>query len=688
MPLQARKSEERKRRRSPNEFVSIAFGFGIAAVFFIVGGLHFWPRGTDRDLKGIVPAETASRSPSAYVPPSTRQVRIIIKNVPTLPFPVERIASGPTPTTGSTQRAETAPPGPPERQAVSPVTLVGTIMSIENEQPVAGAAVQARAGSAEVETFSDTTGSFRLVGVPGDARSVSITITAPGYAPLSLDTPVYPDRSEAMETHVALVPVGTLVGSVLDSEGKPIQGAGVSVAPENATASETWAISAKNLTGADGAFAFANLSRIHAYTLSVSASGHSDWNRKGIRLVEFPAVTRIDVRMFRRGVLYGRVVGSAGTGLGGVRVVATHAQTKAVALAISEPDGKYRMENLSLGDYQVCANVPRMLPFQSTVTVEGVTALVISIERRGLIEGKCAAADGGSLPPKTVVQIGRVVGGASPDSGRSKVEQLFTRTYYTGGRPEAAAVGAVPANPADMSLHPQDSVVVNWNGQVLFDDLDEGDYHMIIAGDGFLIAEFGDIKVTFDEPASRTDFPIRRGTTLIGSVLNGDDGKPIKDAIVTLYESAAGGADPSYGRKLAEASTRADGRFIVDGLVPGKVLVLIAHNSFQANTTAVVLREGESVSQTQVYLKPAGAIEGVAVRPDGTPNPFACLLFTTQDGRSSFIVSADRDGKFALGPLKPGKYRVTDTGQEVEVTTGEPAKVRVQTKPVSTGDGE
>jgi hypothetical protein len=247
--------------------------------------------------------------------------------------------------------------------------------------------------------------------------------------------------------------------------------------------------------------------------------------------------------------------------------------------------------------------------------------------------------------------------------------------------PVAGGAAPDPGQPDEQPTPMTDdaSVVTGWTGHVYFDDLDEGKYSLVIEADGFLLAEFRDIEITFDRAATNRVFTLKRGATVLGSVFSVETGLQIKDALVSVYEAGANETQP-FGRKVGEVVSRGDGQFVVDGLPVASYRVLAVHNLFQSTSLTVCVRDGDRLVQTQVYMKPAGAISGVILNASGEPQPFGCLLVTTADGRTSFIVTADRDGSFMLGSLKPGKYRITDTDEVAEVLPGKQLELTVQGK--------
>jgi outer membrane protein assembly factor BamB len=134
----------------------------------------------------------------------------------------------------------------------------GTVTS--GGEPVAGAQVESVESGASARTAAD--GTYRL-GVPAGTHTVRVT--ALGYRPFETSVDVTEEAPAQLDVELVPVPRGAISGTVVDAEtAAPIAGVEVVLAgPQAGTAT----------TGADGAFAFADLLP-GDYTLTVGRPGY------------------------------------------------------------------------------------------------------------------------------------------------------------------------------------------------------------------------------------------------------------------------------------------------------------------------------------------------------------------------------------------------------------------------------
>jgi Carboxypeptidase regulatory-like domain len=157
---------------------------------------------------------------------------------------------------------------------------------------------------------------------------------------------------------------------------------------------------------------------------------------------------------------------------------------------------------------------------------------------------------------------------------------------------------------------------------------------------------------------------------IAGTVIDAVSGLPLKGANVTLAVEV--GPNESAPRQSMSASTDASGRFVLDGLPPGRYLVLATHDGYAKADSRfgergkwLSLTAGQRVNDVLVRLLPNAAIAGHVTNEAGKPLPG----ISVQAMRSSYAhgryelhdvahATTSEAGEYRIPGLAPGKYCV------------------------------
>jgi hypothetical protein len=124
-------------------------------------------------------------------------------------------------------------------------------------------------------------------------------------------------------------------------------------------------------------------------------------------------------------------------------------------------------------------------------------------------------------------------------------------------------------------------------------------------------------------------------------------GRPIAGAVVTLQE-------PPSPRVL----TGDDGRFLLDGLAPGRrEAVALRPGGRRLARAAVDLREGPN--RLDLTTPPGLPISGRVVDEQGAPVPAARLFLEGEDPEDRWLAVGAEDGSFRLTGIPEGDYRLS-----------------------------
>jgi len=146
-----------------------------------------------------------------------------------------------------------------------------------------------------------------------------------------------------------------------------------------------------------------------------------------------------------------------------------------------------------------------------------------------------------------------------------------------------------------------------------------------------------------------------------GVVVNSVTGEPVLRAHV-IINGYADGKQHNYG-----ALTTAEGKFSVTGLPAGNYGIQADRVGFifvfnQHGPNALTLKPGDHKNDVTLKLTPTGSISGTVVDSNGEPME-NCNVFveSARGGQSS---QTDAQGRFRIGGLMPGKYRIEATPDE------------------------
>jgi hypothetical protein len=151
----------------------------------------------------------------------------------------------------------------------------------------------------------------------------------------------------------------------------------------------------------------------------------------------------------------------------------------------------------------------------------------------------------------------------------------------------------------------------------------------------------------------------QNSASVMGAVVNTVNGDPIPRAHVTL-RGFANGKQQSYG-----AMTTAEGKFSVTGLPGGNYSIAADRLGFvadQRGPNVLSLKPGDHKDDVVLKLTPTGSIAGTVVDADGEPVENCNVMAESNRGGQSS--QSDAQGRFRIGGLTPGKYRIKAAPEE------------------------
>jgi protocatechuate 3,4-dioxygenase beta subunit len=188
-----------------------------------------------------------------------------------------------------------------------------------------------------------------------------------------------------------------------------------------------------------------------------------------------------------------------------------------------------------------------------------------------------------------------------------------------------------------------------------------GETTLDVAADGY-----GGVTVTLAVTGKlRRDFQLSPEGVLVGRAVRADDKTPVAGAIVAVATS--GEPFPGMagiGSAVGKATTDDDGRFRVEGLVPGRRQVSATAAGLRMSSMDVVVEAGEAGEPVELALGPTASIRGVVV--DERKQPVAGATVAIRDPNPTWSSRGDNvtgvtqaDGRFTIDGVLAGAYETS-----------------------------
>ena len=203
----------------------------------------------------------------------------------------------------------------------------------------------------------------------------------------------------------------------------------------------------------------------------------------------------------------------------------------------------------------------------------------------------------------------------------------------------------------------------------------DGGYQLGVPGSGVytLIAMAGAhqpqaVAVHVNGHPVKLDVLLVGAARLAGTVRAAGSGLPIARAAVTLADAR--------GEIVAAHSTGATGRYLIEGLVPGRYTLAVSAPSCQPTALLVIVADGEE-STHDVELRRGSRLEGTARGTRGQVVPDALVTLMDSGGNVVAVTTTGADGRYVLENLPDGEYTVIASGyppatSTLQVTSSEP----------------
>jgi len=505
--------------------------------------------------------------------------------------------------------------GPVSVELAPPRLLAGRLVSAIDGTPIRLGLVWP-AGHPDLSARSDAGGKFTVPLAADGSRWLEAA--ASGFARQRLAVPSKPGSL----LKIALDPVFSLAGKVVEPSGRPVAGAEIRAfslaSPLRAAALCT--------SGADGAFRLSGLAADRGYRLEVHREGYGP-ARQDVTAALRPAERGNLVLVLRAGrAAFGMIRGPAGQPLRAARVtlIPSDAGGAPIPAAASDQAGVFRFEAIPPGSFTLSVRATGFAPL-------ALPGLVVPAGAKPWDLGTAF------LKPGVTIE-GRVVQGDGSPVPDARVRVLS----------EEAEKGRSPAEASAQAATDEE-------GRFTLADQPAGTpCRLEVVAAGFLPVLTPDVVPPTPEPVTVVVAP---SSQISGTVLAG--GSPVAGAVVV---AAVDDGTPLSGLRFY-ASSEADGHFLLRDLEPGGLLLSASAEGYaESRRVRVTLPAGGRRDDLEIHLETGGTVSGTVSTRTGAPLDGATIeAFAEAPGRDGAIpggrtATSDRAGRFRLAGLEPGPW--------------------------------
>jgi hypothetical protein len=599
-------------------------------------------------------------------------------------------------------------------------TLTGVVRDARSRAPVAGATVTlVDKQAASTSVVSDERGRYRFASVlPGRYWASAARVGYAREAVTDYENQAIDLRRESSQTrNFALEPLSRLKGVVVDVQGRPVEGAFVSLLAKE---SPTLYVRRRDFGGGagrtleDGTFSLTYEPERRVtelpWPLLVLKDGYAATRVEKVE--QGKGAGPLVVTLARGIALDGRVVAEDGSPVSDVEVVIAEdpglhggmVPVHAVLLRLpgegwvkTGADGRFTAR-VGSGPHDLAFRKPgyiaKVVTDHDAASHEG---LEVVLARAAGLRGSVVTAEGAGMPDVTVYvhqPSGTMASALSGEDGRFAVEDLSPGAYDLFAMKEGTGIrvmrqGELPAADLRIELprlgalrgrvvdsksgHPVATFAVatalsaaEWSGaepqsfydaagQFVLRDIPVGEVSVSVRAEGYLPKDAPALVFADGEEAPPVEISLEPGVEVQGRVTT-STGQPLPDVRVS---AAADGAEEE-----ATVESDEEGRFRFPGLPRGTVTLDFQHAGYVSARRSF---DTADTTRVDVALAPGLSLKGVVLSGGvGVPDAYVNASSSAADADDGSAKSGE-GGTFTIEGLSPGRYTVTaSNGDEGE----------------------
>ncbi len=428
----------------------------------------------------------------------------------------------------------------------------------------------------------------------------------------------------------------TLQGTVKDEQGGPIPEARLVLEGPLAQVQDSRAPDRLEVkTDGAGMYAFKNVPRGAARTLSVSAPGYGRKIAHGINFPDNRAKTQ-DFVLRTAEMITGRVVGPGNAPLAKVKLMAlgvNGALQNAREDQLANERGEFSFESLEPGDYNIVATL-KGWRFQTQNRIHTNTAnLVLEGSRMASVCGQVVDAASGAPVTQFGIQLRGFTDAISP----------------TAPMPETK------------------TTISDAGGNFCLEGVEHGTYVVEAWANGLAPTRSQSFAVANDRNVEHIVVRLTPGGSISGRLVDPDK-RPIDKALVLTKPNDWG--DDDFTKMLedmypsnvtqTEVRTGADGSFVLKNLSPDLYQLIFEGSSFTGSSRKdVSVTEGTNNNLGDVVMPRGGTLVGTVLDASGKPVPGAGVQVYSADSSEPHMyqTKTDGEGKFVVRRVAQGRYK-------------------------------
>ena len=361
------------------------------------------------------------------------------------------------------------------------------------------------------------------------------------------------------------------------------------------------------------------------YDLTLLPGGHREIEIKGLRI---PPGAEIDLgtRVAQRGAtLSGYVLDDLGDPIQDAELEGMYLQeSTAMSRSVrSEADGRFVLGGLADGPLLwLKVEADGHAPRNERSVASNQTDFEIVLERVGVVTGRVLLENG-----------------ESPSDVEASLEAA------SGDRIARGRAGRTSAKGDD-------------EGRFTIKDATPGTHYLRLTAKGAKPLRVKDVVVESGITTDVGTYRLEQGLELSGNVLDARDGSAVVH--VAISADAAGGGLGGTVTNLGTTTTDDEGRFVLDGLEAGRLVVTAKHADYAPERVEAILEENEPLDEMTIELGQGGTLRGTVRNESGRPSPDRVIGliegggFTPDDGAAR----TNESGEYRVERVRPGSYRL------------------------------
>jgi hypothetical protein len=513
-----------------------------------------------------------------------------------------------------------------------PLRIAGRIVDSLARRRVAGAVVWSGSPLAAPAVRSDTSGAF-LIEVPAAGESW-LEAGAAGFLPSERQLA---KKGAGAPAVVTLAPAAALSGIVVDSGGRPVAGARITLSYMKARQG----ISMMARSRADGGFRFTGLPPGGAFELWATRSGFARSTATARTAPAGQPSPLARIVMADGQTAFGRVVDEGGRPVEGAELLLSNSFLELPLEAASDAEGRFAFRHLSPGKISLMAAHPGYAP-------GFLKGIEIPPEAPGIDLGDV------KLPAAEAIE-GRVTDSRGAPIAGAEVKVYPEMSNFSGGLIEIREGEEEPLR-------------TGLDGIFRAERLEGGKrYNLMVQHAGYADTSLPGVQAPTTEPL-RIEMKVARN--LSGQVV-GPEGEPVAGASLTRVEAIrrAGG----WGGSMEPlGTTDADGRFRVSGLSSGPVSLQVTAEGYAPRSIeGLQIPEDKDLEDVRITLSRGSVLDVRVLTAEGEPVAGAWVhtspeerldrpnpMFLDQPGRDR----TDSAGRCRLTLPEAGTFQVSASG--------------------------